>query len=138
VAVITTKNASKKPAFRMFSRIFRLKKGTQMKKRRFREKRPKLGAMAARQSETAPSFTRILHKHGLCPNDMPVCAAFNLFVRVGNDPLVTALKPRAVVPRTNQLGIYAATAAALDSMTKVQLGALRERLENPHPSKEFR
>ena len=86
--------------------------------------------MANRKSETSPSFTRILHKHGLCPADLPVCAAFDLFTRVGSDPLVQRLKPRSVVPKTNQLGIYAATAEALDKMTAVEKKALLKRLED--------
>ncbi len=85
--------------------------------------------MADRQRESEPSFTRILSKHGLCPADMPVCEAFNLFTRVGSDPVVQALKPRTVVPKTNQLGIYALTAAALDKMTAAQKKLLLERLE---------
>jgi hypothetical protein len=101
-----------------------------MRKRNYqREKRP-LGAMRERENETAPSFTRILSKHGLCPADTPASAAFDLFTRVGADPVTQALKPRAVVPKTNVLGIYAATAAALDRMTAVQKKALLQRLEN--------
>ncbi len=100
-----------------------------MRKRRYREKRP-LGAMADRQRETSPSFTRILHKHGLCPADLPTPAAFDLFTRVGSDPVVQALKPRTVVPKTNQLGIYALTAAALDKMRAAQKTELLERLRN--------
>ena len=101
-----------------------------MRKRNYqREKRP-LGAMAERQTETTPSFTRIMHKHGLCPADTSACAAFDLFTRVGSDPVVQAMKPRTVVPKTNQLGIYAATAAALDRLTAAQKKALLQRLEN--------
>jgi len=84
--------------------------------------------MADRQIETSPSFTRILSKHGLCSADLPIPAAFDLFTRIGSDPIVKAMKPRATVPRTNVLGIYASTAAALDKMTAVQLTALTERL----------
>jgi hypothetical protein len=94
--------------------------------------------MADRQSETAPSFTRILHKHGICPADMPLIAAFDLFNRVGADPVVQAMKPRAVLPRINVLGIYAATAAALDRMTAVQKTSLLERLQGSVQVKEYR
>jgi hypothetical protein len=107
-------------------------------KKRYKEKRPRLGAMADRQKEESPSFTRILHKHGLCPSDMPVCAAFALFNRVCADAVVQALKPRAVVPKTNVLGVYAATATALDKMTTVQKQALLERLEGNFQLKEYR
>jgi hypothetical protein len=101
-----------------------------MRKRNYqREKRP-LGAMRDREIETAPSFTRILHKHGLCPSDMPASNAFDLFTRVGSDVVVQAMKPRTVVPKTNQLGIYAPTAAALDKMTAAQKKALLQRLED--------
>jgi len=102
-----------------------------MRKRKFKEKRPKrLGAMADRQRETSPSFTRILHRHGLCPADLSTPAAFYLFTRIGSDPVVVALKPRAVVPKTNQLGTYARTAAALDRLTAAQKTELLERLRN--------
>jgi hypothetical protein len=100
-------------------------------------KSTRLGAMADRKKESTPSFTRILCRHLLCPADMPACVAFSLFMRVSSDPLVQALKPRAVVPKTNQLGVYAAVAGALDSMTEKQLAALRDRLES-QPLKEFR
>jgi hypothetical protein len=97
-------------------------------KRQYREKRPRLGCMADRTTETIPSFTRILARHSLCSADLPIPDAFDLFTRIGSDPVVMSLKPRATVPRTNVLGIYASTAAALDKMTAAQLTALTERL----------
>jgi len=102
-----------------------------MRKRQYKEKRPKrLGAMVDRQREAAPSFTRILAKHKLCPADLPFAAAFDLFLHIGSDPVVVGLKPRAVVPKTNQLGTYARTAAALDRLTAAQKTELLERLRN--------
>ena len=98
-----------------------------MRKQRYKEKRP-LGAMADRKSESVPSFTRIMSKHGLCAADAHVAVAYDIFTRVSADPVVQALKPRAVIPRTNVLGIYAATAAALERMNTAQKQALLERL----------
>ena len=100
-------------------------------RKRYREKRPKrLGAMADRQRETSPSFTRILSKHGLCPADMPTPAAFDLFTRIGSDPVVLALKPRATLPKTNQLAVYTATERALAKLKDAQKSELLERLRN--------
>jgi len=99
-----------------------------MKKRQYKEKRPRLGAMAERKTESFPSFTRILHRHGLCSIDLSAGAAFDLFTRVGADPIVKTMKPKTTVPRTNVLEAYAGTAAALDKMTAVQKTELLERL----------
>jgi hypothetical protein len=99
-----------------------------MKKRQYKEKRPRLGAMADRKTESTPSFTRILFRHGLCLADLSAREAFDLFTRVGADPIVKAMKPKATVPRTNILDAYAGTAAALDRMTAAQKNELLERL----------
>jgi len=100
-------------------------------RKRYREKRPKrLGAMADRQRETSPSFTRILSKHGLCPADMPTAAAFDLFTRIGSDPSVLALKPRVTLPKTNQLAVYTATERALAKLTPAQKESLLGRLKD--------
>jgi len=97
--------------------------------KRHKEKRPKklFGAMADRRTESSPSFTRILSRHGLCSPDMRVPDVFALYLRIGADSVVSALKPRTATPRTNVLGIYWRTAAALEKMNKEQLAALRER-----------
>jgi hypothetical protein len=83
--------------------------------------------MADRQTESSPSFTRILHRHGLCSIDLSACEAFDLFTRVGADPIVKANRPKATVPRTNILEVYAGTAAALDRMTAAEKKSLLER-----------
>ena len=109
-------------------------------KRRNKEKRPKklFGAMADRKNEEIPSFTRILSKHGLCAADLPVCEAFNLFTRIASDSVVKLLKPKTVIPKTNVLGIYSRTAAALDKMNAAQKTALLERLEDNFRVPEYR
>jgi hypothetical protein len=100
-------------------------------RKRYREKRPKrLGAMADRQTETSPSFTRILHRHGLCPADLPPAEAFDLYTRIGSDPVVLALKPRAILPKTNQLAVYTATERALAKLTAAQKQSLLGRLQD--------
>ncbi len=102
-----------------------------MRRHRYKEKRPKrLGAMADRQRETSPSFTRILSKHGLCPADLPPAEAFDLYTRIGSDPAVLALKPREILPKTNQLAVYTATERALAKLTATQKTELLERLRN--------
>jgi len=102
-----------------------------MRKRQYKEKRPKqlrLGAMAERQTESTPSFTRILFRHGLCSADLSAREAFDLFTRVGADHIVKANRPKSTVPRTNILGIYANTAAALDRLSALEKTDLLERL----------
>jgi hypothetical protein len=99
-----------------------------------RKNRTSLG----KRREQQPSFTRILHRHGLCPAAMSVSDAFDLFLRVAADHVVIALKPRTIVPKTNQLGIYAPTAAALAKMTEVQKKALLQRLESNFRLAEYR
>jgi hypothetical protein len=84
--------------------------------------------MADRQTESFPSFTRILHRHSLCSVDLPVCEAFDLFTRISADPIVRAMKPKATVPRTNVLEAYAGTAAALDKLSAADKKELLERL----------
>ena len=99
-----------------------------MKKRRYQEKRPRLGAMAERKSETIPSYTRILSRHGLCPADLPVSDAFDLFTKVSADPEVIALKPKALLPRVNILHLYSRTASALEKMSDKQKVKLLQRI----------
>ena len=101
-----------------------------MRRHRYKEKPKRLGAMADRQRETSPSFTRILHRHGLCPADLPPAEAFDLYTRIGSDPAVLALKPREILPKTNQLAVYTATERALAKLTATQKTELLERLRN--------
>jgi len=96
-------------------------------KRRYKELRPKRLGVADRQSL---SFTRILHRHGLCPADMPTAKAFDLYTRIGSDPVVLALKPIAILPKTNQLAVYTATERALAKLTAAQKQSLLVRLED--------
>jgi hypothetical protein len=88
--------------------------------------------MAERTTEVSPSFTRILHRHGLCSADLSACEAFDLFTRVGADPIVKANRPKATVPRTNVLAVYAGTASALDRMTVADKKELLERMASQY------
>jgi hypothetical protein len=60
-----------------------------------------------------------------------VSEAFDLFTKIASDSVVIALKPRTTVPRTNVLGIYGATAAALSRLNDAQKAKLLERIAAP-------
>ena len=61
-----------------------------MRKRSYKEKRP-LGAMAARQRETRPSYERILLRFGLLSDKINLQEAYGVWQRVCADPLVLKL-----------------------------------------------
>jgi len=61
---------------------------------------------------------------------LPIPPAFDLFTRIGSDPVVLALKPRATLPKTNQLAVYTATERALAKLTAAQKQSLLGRLKD--------
>jgi hypothetical protein len=82
-------------------------------------------------SLAAPSYHRILAKHGLIEKTMSIPDAYEVFLKVGADPEVQKLRRK--VARGNRLkhvpALYLATAMALQGMTKQELDALKLRIE---------
>ena len=79
----------------------------------------------------APSYHRILVKHGLIEKTLAIPDAYGVFLKVGADPEVQKLRRK--VARGNKMkhvpALYLATAMALQDMTKQELEALKLRIE---------
>src|SRR6202035_6023783 len=78
-----------------------------------------------------PSYHRILVKHGLIEKTLPIPDAYKVFLNVGADPEVQKLRRK--VARGNRMkhvpALYLATAMAPQGMTKLELEALKLRIE---------
>ena len=78
-----------------------------------------------------PSYHRILVKHGLIEKTLSIRDAYEVFLKVGNDPEVQKLRRK--VARGDKMkhvpALYLATAMALQGMTKQELGALKLRMK---------
>jgi hypothetical protein len=82
-------------------------------------------------ASVAPSYYRILIKHGLIEKTLPISDAYEVFLKVGADPEVQKLR-REVAPGNRMKhvpALYLVTALALQGMTKQQLEALKLRIE---------
>jgi hypothetical protein len=78
----------------------------------------------------APSYHRILVKHGLIAKTLPIPDAYKVFLKVGADPEVQKLRRKVVTGNKmkNVPALYVATAMALEGMTKEELKALKLRI----------
>ncbi len=78
-----------------------------------------------------PSYHRILVKHGLIEKTLSIPDAYEVFLKVGADPEVQKLRRK--VAHGNRMkhvpALYLATAMALQGMTKLELEALKLRIE---------
>ena len=78
-----------------------------------------------------PSYHRILVRHGLIEETLPIPEAYKVFLKVGADPEVQKLRRR--VEHGSKMkhvpALYLATAMALQGMTKQELAALKLRIE---------
>ena len=79
----------------------------------------------------APSYHRILVKHGLIEKNLSISDAYEVFLKVGADPEVQKLRRK--VARGNRMkhvpALYLATAMALQGMTKQEIEALKLRIK---------
>jgi hypothetical protein len=82
-------------------------------------------------ASAVPSYHRILVKHGLIEKTRSIPDAYEVFLKVGADPVVQKL--RREVARGNRMkhvpALYLVTAMALQGMTKQELEALKLRIE---------
>jgi hypothetical protein len=78
----------------------------------------------------APSYHRILVKHGLIAKTLPIPDAYKMFLKVGADPEVQKLRRKVATSNKmkNVPALYVATAMALEGMTKEELEALKLRI----------
>jgi hypothetical protein len=78
----------------------------------------------------APSYHRILVKHGLIAKTLPIPDAYKMFLKVGADPEVQKLRRKVATSNKmkNVPALYVATAMALEAMTKEELEALKLRI----------
>jgi hypothetical protein len=80
----------------------------------------------------APSYHRILVKHGLIEKTLSIPDAHEVFLKVGADPEVQKLRRK--VARGNKIkhvpALYLATAMALQGMSKQELEALKLRIKS--------
>jgi hypothetical protein len=78
----------------------------------------------------APSYHRILVKHGLIAKTLPIPDAYKIFLKVGADPEVQKLRRKATGNKMKNIpALYVVTAMALEGMTKEELEALKLRIE---------
>jgi hypothetical protein len=79
----------------------------------------------------APSYYRILVKHGLIEETLSISDAYKMFLKIGADPEVEKLRRK--VARGDKIkhvpSLHLATAMALQGMTKQELHALKLRIE---------
>ena len=94
-------------------------------------KQKKRASQTHRSVLAVPSYHRILVKHGLIEKTLSIPDAYEVFLKVGNDPEVQKLRRR--VARGNKMkhvpAVYLATAMALQGMTKQELEALKLRMK---------
>ena len=78
----------------------------------------------------APSYHRILVKHGLIAKTLSIPDAYKMFLKVGADPEVQKLRRKANTRNKmkNVPALYVVTAMALEGMTKEELEGLKLRL----------
>jgi hypothetical protein len=78
----------------------------------------------------APSYHRILVKHGLIAKTLPIPDAYEMFLKVGADPQVQKLRRKATTGNKmkNVPALYVLTAMALEGMTKGELESLKLRM----------
>ena len=82
-------------------------------------------------TSAVPSYHRILVKHGLIEETLPIPEAYKVFLKVGADPQVEKLRRKvAHGSRMKHVpALYLATAMALQGMTKQELEDLKSRLK---------
>jgi hypothetical protein len=84
----------------------------------------------------APSYHRILVKHGLIEKTLSFHDAYKVFLKVGADLEVQKLRRK--VERGNKMkhvpALHLATAMALQGMTKQELESLKSRIKQPRIS----
>jgi hypothetical protein len=78
-----------------------------------------------------PSYHRILVKHGLIEETLPISDAYEVFLKVGADPEVEKLRQKVAhgSKMKHVPALYLATAMALQGMTKQELEALKLRIQ---------
>jgi len=78
-----------------------------------------------------PSYHRILVKHGLIDENLPIPDAYEVFLKVGADPEVEKLRRKVAhgSKMKHVPALYLATAMALEGMTKEEIEALRLRMK---------
>ncbi len=82
-------------------------------------------------ASAAPSYHRILVKHGLIEKTLSIPDAYEVFLKVGADPEVQKLRHKVAQGHKMKHvpALYLATAMALQGMTKQELEALKRRME---------
>ena len=77
-----------------------------------------------------PSYHRVLVKHGLIAETLPIPDAYKMFLKVGADPEVQKLRRKATTGNKMKYvpALYVVTAMALQGMTKEELERLKLRI----------
>ena len=93
-------------------------------------KHHKLAQQSPPLTLAAPSYHRILVKHGLITKTLPIPDAYKMFLKVGADPEVRKLRRKATTGNKmkNVPALYVVTAMALEGMTKEELEGLKLRI----------
>jgi hypothetical protein len=78
----------------------------------------------------APAYHRILVKHGLIAESLPIPDAYKMFLKVGAYPEVQKLRGKVTQAERmkNVPAVYVVTAMALEVMTKKELESLKLRI----------
>src|ERR1700676_4322842 len=104
-----------------------------MRRTRYREKRPRLGAMAPARNRTAdePTFQQILERHGFIPKESTAANAWALWQRVAEDKRVVAMAQEIERPKHQIASVtagYLHFGKILSLLTARQLSALKHRV----------
>jgi hypothetical protein len=102
-----------------------------MKHPRQNRRAPHTHPTARPSAPAVPSYHRILVKHGLIDENLPIPDAYEVFLKVGADPEVEKLRRKVAhgSKMKHVPALYLATAMALEGMTKEELEALRLRMK---------
>src|SRR5882762_8866247 len=104
-----------------------------MRKRQYKEKRPRLGAMEPARNRTAeePTFQQILTKHGFIPKEATATEAWALWQRVAEDKKIIAMAQEIERPKHRMASVtagYLYFGQALSMLSARQMAALKQRI----------
>jgi hypothetical protein len=107
-----------------------------MRKRQYKEKRPRLGAMAPARNRTAdePTFQQILARHGFIPKESTATEAWALWQRVAEDKKIIAMAQEIERPKHRMASVtagYLYLGQALSLLSSRQMISLKNRLGVP-------
>jgi len=104
-----------------------------VKRNRYKEKRPRIGAMVMARSRKTdePTFQQILARHGFIPKEFTAAEAWSLWQRVAEDKKVIAMAQEIERPKHRMVSStagYLFFGQALAMLSARQMSALKLRV----------